>query len=331
MEQRILGNTLQVSKLGYGAMGLSGSYGSANAHESLQVLQQAYDLGINFFDTSDMYGNGHNETLVGNAFASAAMREQVIIATKGGIVLDNNHPDGRYISNKPEYIKKACDASLKRLNMDYVDLYYLHRIDPEVEIEESMAVLVELIQAGKIRNIGLSEASVDTIQRAYKVHPITAVQNEYSLWTRDVETNGILKVCNELNIGLVAYSPLGRGFLSGNITKHHVYTESDVRSTHPRFQADNIEANLILIAQLKKLALAKGVTAAQLALAWVMAQGDHIVPIPGTKNSKRLQENVAAAAVELTMSELAVLNELFAPENIQGTRYPEALLRSVLH
>ena len=331
MQQRKLGEELHIAEIGYGAMGLSGVYGEADDKKSIALLQQANQWGVNFFDTADVYGNGHNERLLGKAFAK--LRDKIIIASKCALKWDPQRPEVHEINNSPEYIKQACDASLQRLNTDYIDLYYLHRIDPTVAIEESIGALAELIKVGKIRYLGISEASAATIKRAHAVHPLTAVQTEYSLWSRDVEKNvekdNVLATCRALNIGFVAYSPLGRGLLAGSIGRDHVYTGLDFRRNLPRYQDENVVSNLSLVERLKAMAKEKAVTPAQLALAWVLAQGKDIVPIPGTRNQVRLAENLAAAEINLTNDELKALSELFNAENIKGTRYPETLMRDI--
>jgi len=327
MKKRILGETLQVTEMGYGAMGLSGIYGGADDKKSIALLQQAYDLGVNFFDTADVYGSGHNECLLAKVFIN--MRQKLKIATKCAITWDPRQPEVMEINNSPAYIKQACDASLKRLHTDYIDLYYLHRIDPNVPIEESIGALADLVKAGKIRCIGISEASAATIKRAHAVHPLTAVQSEYSLWSRDVENNGVLQTCRALDIGFVAYSPLGRGFLAVAIENSRNLTDLDFRSSLPRYQVDNFAANLTLLEQLKDIAKTKASTPAQLALAWVLMQGEYIVPIPGTRNIERVVENIAAADIELTDDDLQALNEIFDEKNIKGMRYPEKLMQDI--
>jgi aryl-alcohol dehydrogenase-like predicted oxidoreductase len=327
MQQRTLGKNLKVSAIGYGAMGLSGVYGKTDDATSVKLLQSAVDLGINFFDTADVYGAGHNETLFAQAFQKN--REKVIIATKTALKFVGSPPKELVINNHPDYIRTTCDASLKRLGTDYIDLYYLHRIDPKVAIEESMAALVELVNAGKIRHIGLSEAHPDTIRRAHAVHPVAAIQSEYSLWSRDIEYNDVLKTCNELNIGVVPYSPLGRGFLTGALKDKTEYESADFRPLLPRFSGENLAHNTQLVEQLEAFAADKKVTAAQIALAWVLSKGDHIVPIPGTTKIERLKQNVAAASIDLTCDDMEYLDALFAIDNIKGARLPEALMNTV--
>jgi aryl-alcohol dehydrogenase-like predicted oxidoreductase len=316
MEHRTLG-TLQTSALGLGCMGMSFAYSGADDRRSLATIDRAIELGITLFDTADVYGPETNERLVGPALASH--RDDVVLATKFGsrsLEIEGRAPDGR-----PEYVRRACDASLQRLATDYIDLYYQHRVDPQVPIEETVGAMAELVTAGKVRHLGLSEAAPDTIRRAHATHPITALQSEYSLWTRDVEDE-VLPTVRELGIGLVAYSPLGRGFLTGAIRRPTDLAADDWRRHNPRFQGENFERNLDLVAAIETLAQRKGVTPAQLALAWVLAQGDDIVPIPGTTRPQRVEENVAALDVELTDDELARLDEIAPVGVAAGTRYP---------
>jgi aryl-alcohol dehydrogenase-like predicted oxidoreductase len=329
MEQRILGQNLKVSAIGYGAMGLSGTYGKADDVQSIKLLETAFDLRVNFFDTADCYGNGHNETLLGKAFFKK--RDQVIIATKASLTWDPDKPNHLIVNNTPQYLKKACEASLRRLNTDYIDLYYLHRIDPNVSIEESIGALSELVKEGKIRHIGLSEASPNTIRKAHLVHPLTAIQSEYSLWTRDVEYNGVLKTCNDLNIGFVPYSPLGRGFLTGAIKDKKQFEEHDFRRILPRFQDENIMSNLELLEQLKNLAISRKLTIAQLSLAWILTRGDNIVPIPGTKTLERLKENIFSETIRLSCDDIEILDTFFSVEDVKGERYTESLMKTVDH
>jgi len=327
MKQRTLGGELRVSEIGYGAMVLSNAYGVADDKKSITLLRSAYDCGEFFFDTADVYGNGHNETLLGQAFHG--MREKIIIATKCGFVNHPLDPGGSKVDNSPSYIQQSVDASLKRLNTDYIDLFYLHRINHDVPIEESVGALSDCVQSGKIRYIGLSEASVETIKRANNTHPLSAIQSEYSLWSRDVEKNGVLEICKELNIGFVPFSPLGRGFLTGTIKKLTQLEKEDMRNKYPRFQPGNLEHNLKLVKQLELIANNKKATAAQLALSWLLAQGGFIVPIPGTRNVDRLKQNIQATELMLTEAEINELNQLFDPSNIKGQRYPESLLKIV--
>ncbi|SIT11892.1 aldo/keto reductase [Alicyclobacillus vulcanalis] len=323
MEKRTLGGELQVSALGLGCMGMSDFYSGRDEREAMRTLEKALELGITFFDTADMYGVGENEKLVGRALRPH--RDRVIIATKFGNV---RAPDGTFlgVNGRPEYVKQACDASLKRLGVDVIDLYYQHRVDPNVPIEETVGAMSDLVREGKVRYLGLSEAGPETIRRAHKVHPITALQTEYSLWSRDVEDE-ILPTVRELGIGFVAYSPLGRGFLTGAIRRFEDLPEDDYRRHSPRFQGENFQKNLRLVEQVERLAREKGCTPAQLALAWVMAQGNDIVPIPGTKRVKYLEENVGALQVSLTAEELREIDAI-APKGVAaGDRYPEANMR----
>jgi aryl-alcohol dehydrogenase-like predicted oxidoreductase len=315
-----LGSTgITASRLGLGCMGMSEFYGDKNDEESLRVLDRAIELGITFWDTADMYGPFTNEILVGKALKKH--RDKVTLATKFGIMRDPTDPSVRGINGKPEYVQSACEASLKRLETDMIDLYYLHRRDPDTPIEETVGAMAKLVEQGKIRGIGLSEVSVETLRKAHAVHPITAVQSEYSLWTRDPE-EGILQACKELGIGFVPYSPLGRGFLTGQIKRFEDFDADDYRRFSPRFQGENFAKNLDLVQQIEAMAQEKNITASQLALAWVMAQGDYIFPIPGTKRVKYLEENAGAADVKLSTDDLEALNRVFE-DGVAGTRYPE--------
>jgi aryl-alcohol dehydrogenase-like predicted oxidoreductase len=320
MDTRKLGKQgLEVSEQGLGCMGMSEFYGTADEGEAIATIHRALELGITFFDTADMYGPFTNERLVGKALANR--RDDVVIATKFGNVRGE---DGSFLgrSSKPEYVRQACDASLERLGIETIDLYYQHRVDPETPIEDTVGAMAELVAAGKVRYIGLSEAAPATIRRAHAVHPVTALQSEYSLWTRDPEQE-ILPTVRELGIGFVPYSPLGRGFLSGRFRSLDDLEETDFRRHSPRFQGENFERNLDLVARVEEIAAEQGVKPSQLALAWVLAQGDDIVPIPGTKHVRYLEENVAASDVELTDDDLRRLDEAVPRGAAAGDRYPD--------
>jgi aryl-alcohol dehydrogenase-like predicted oxidoreductase len=320
MRTRTLGQGLTVSAQGLGCMGMSEFYGPLDDTESIATIQRALDIGIFFLDTADMYGPFTNEQLVGRAVA--ARRDEIVLATKFG---NERTPDGKYlgVNGRPEYVRRACDASLQRLGVDHIDLYYQHRVDPRTPIEETVGAMAELVGAGKVHHLGLSEAAPETIRRAHATHPITALQTEWSLWTRDPETNRVLATVRELGIGFVAYSPLGRGFLSGSIRTSDDLAQDDFRRRNPRFLGENFEKNLLLVERVREIATQKGVSATQVALGWVLAQGDDVVPIPGTKRRQYLEENAAADEVRLGAAELAVLDETFPPGATAGDRYPD--------
>lgn len=319
MKMRKLGE-LEVSAIGLGCMGMSAFYGAHDDDESLKVIQYALDHGVNFLDTADMYGPWTNEELVGKAIKGR--RDKVIIATKFGNEVDDQGQRTGKVNGKPDYVRKCVEGSLKRLGTDYIDLYYQHRVDPDTPIEETVQAMAELVKEGKVRYIGLSEAAPDTIRRAMKVHPITALQTEYSLWSRDPEDE-ILATVRELGIGFVPYSPLGRGFLTGQITSPDDFEEGDFRRNNPRFQGENFQKNLEMVEKVKEIAQEKGVKPGQLALAWVLAQGDDIVPIPGTRHINYLEENIAAVDIELTADDLKRLDEAAPKGGTAGDRYPD--------
>ncbi len=326
METRKLGvRQLSVSALGLGCMGMSDFYSNRDDEESIATIHRALDMGVTFFDTADMYGVGRNEELVGKALRG--MRNRVVLATKFGNV---RAPDGAYlgVNGRPEYVRSACETSLRRLGVEHIDLYYQHRVDPAVPIEETVGAMAELVREGKVGHIGLSEAGAATIRRAHAVHPVTALQTEYSLWSRDVEDE-ILPACRSLGIGFVAYSPLGRGFLTGRIKRFEDLAPDDYRRMSPRFQGDNFARNLALVQRIEEMAAEKNYTPAQLALAWLLAQGDDIAPIPGTKRRRYLEENVKAQDVRLSAADLQRIGEL-APKGVAvGARYPEQAMRAL--
>ena len=325
MKQRKLGRGGPVvSAIGLGCMGMSEFYGSSDEQESIATIHRALDLAITFFDTADVYGPHKNEELVGRALRGH--RDHVIIATKFGILRDPTKPQFRGTSGKPDYVKSSCEGSLRRLGINCIDLYYQHRMDPDTPIEETIGAMANLIRQGKVRYLGLSEANAETIRRAHAVHPITALQSEYSLWTRDHEKE-ILPLCRELGIGFVPYSPLGRGFLTGKIQKPEDLGENDFRKTVPRFQGENFQRNLDLVKRVEEIAREKQCSPAQLALAWVLAQGNDIVPIPGTKRRKYLQENIGAVEVHLTSEDLERIDEIAPKDAFAGSRYPESMMQ----
>lgn len=327
MHTRQLGkNGPQVSAIGLGCMGMTDFYTTGtDTREATATLHRALELGVNLLDTADMYGPHTNEELIGKAIAGK--RDQVFLASKFGIVRDPANPTARGVNGRPEYIRQSIDGSLKRLGVDTLDLYYQHRIDPQVAIEETVGAMAELVSGGKVRYLGLSEASAATLERAHKVHPISALQSEYSLWSRDQEENGCLAACQRLGVAFVPYSPLGRGFLTGALKSPDDFAADDYRRFSPRFQGENFAKNLLLVQQVQALAAEKGVTAGQLALAWVLAQGDYLIPIPGTKQRKYLEENVAALEVTLSAEELHALEAIFPENATAGLRYPEEVMK----
>jgi aryl-alcohol dehydrogenase-like predicted oxidoreductase len=321
MDRRKLGSQgLEVSAQGLGCMGMTWAYGAGDEQSGLETIDRALELGVTFLDTAEVYGPYTNEELVGRAVQGR--RERFEIATKFGFRVDPDNPYDRLVDGSPENVRRACEGSLERLGVDHIDLYYQHRVDPDVPIEETVGAMAELVQQGKVRYIGLSEASAETIRRAHAVHPLTAVQNEYSLWTRDLEDE-VLPTLRDLGIGLVAYSPLGRGFLTGQIRSFDDLPEDDWRRSNPRFQEDALQENIRLADRVAEIASDLGATPAQVALAWVMSKGDDVVPIPGTKRPKYLEENAAAAELDLSADVIATLDEAVSPDSVRGTRYRE--------
>jgi aryl-alcohol dehydrogenase-like predicted oxidoreductase len=323
LTKRKLG-ALEVSALGLGCMGMSQSYGPADEQESIATLHRAIDLGVTFFDTAEVYGPFVNEELVGRALRDR--RDEVVIATKFGWRIEDGKVNG--ITSRPETIRKAVDGSLQRLGIDTIDLLYQHRVDPEVPIEDVVGTMSELVQQGKVRHLGLSEAGEQTIRRAHKVHPIAALQSEYSIWERNLEER-IIPTIRELGIGLVPFSPLGRGFLAGNVKRAEEYPEGDFRRGDPRFQGENFDANMRAASSVREIAARRGATGSQIALAWLLQKGDDVVPIPGTKRRTYLEENVAAAEIHLSADELRQLDEALAPEKVSGPRYNERAMKWV--
>jgi aryl-alcohol dehydrogenase-like predicted oxidoreductase len=317
---RNLGDGLAVSALGLGCMSMSAVYGDGDEGSALATIDRAIELGVTLFDTADVYGATDNERIVGNALR--ARRDDVVIATKFGIRFDASAPGGRTVSGSPEYVREACEASLRRLGADTIDVYYQHRVDTSVPIEDTWGAMSELVAAGKVRHLGISEPSLESLRRAHAVHPIAALQSEWSLWSREIE-HEIVPACRELGIGIVPYSPLGRGFLTGDIQRPEDLADFDFRRGSPRFSGENFQRNLDLVAEVHKLAAEKGVSPAQLALAWLLAQGDDVVPIPGTKRVARVEENVGAASIELSADDLARIEQVFPIGAAAGERYTD--------
>jgi len=327
MEMRRLGKEgLTVSAMGLGCMGMSEFYGATDEQESIATIHRALDLGLTLLDTADVYGPYLNEELVGRAIRDR--RDQVVLATKFGIVRDPAQPSARGVNGQPEYVRASCEASLQRLGIETIDLYYQHRVDPKTPIEDTVGAMAGLVQEGKVRFIGLSEASPETLRRACAIHPVSALQTEYSLWSRDPEDQ-ILPTCRQLGVGFVAYSPLGRGFLAGQIKRFEDLAPDDYRRSSPRFQGENFNRNLALVRRIEEMANGKGCTASQLALAWVLSQGQDIVPIPGTKRRKYLEENIAAMELRLSKSDRAQIEEAAPKGAVVGLRYPEAMMQLV--
>ncbi len=328
MKYRNLADTnIKLSNLGFGCMGMSEFYGPSDDENSIKILEHALEMGVNFFDTADQYGHGHNEELLGKFMKGR--RESIVIATKFGIVRKEKGAYERSLDNSPEYVRSACEASLKRLGIDCIDLYYAHRLNPDHSIEAMMTELASLVKEGKIRAIGLSEVSGEQLRAAHKIHPVSAVQSEYSLWTRNIETNGVLETCRKLGVTVVPYSPLGRGFLTGSITTTDSLDQNDFRRKSPRFQGGNLNRNLELVNSVKKLAEEKGCTPAQIALSWVMAQGDDIVPIPGTRRIQYLEANLGSIDLPLSSTDRNYLENIFTVEAISGDRYPSEGMKGV--